>query len=506
MATLKKLAGDTALYGISSIVGRMLNFFLVPLYTARLSPGEYGVVTEIYSYVAFANALYTFGLETAYFRLANREGADKQQAYSQAFTGTLLTGLLFSVPLLIWAGNFAASLGLPGKGQYIQWMTLTVAIDAVTTLPFARLRLMRKAFNFAAIRLGNIVLVVALNLFFLYGCPYILQGHGPAFLQSLVSRYYNPEFGAGYIFLSNLLANATLLIFLYRSILAARIQLTLACFGPMLKYGYPIMIMGLAGAVNEMFSRAILKSVLPPHFYPQYSNADALGVFGACYKLSVFMALAIQAFRYAADPFFFSKASDKNSPQVFAEVMRWFVISCLLIFLAVSLNLELIGKLFLKRAIYRDGLGVVPVLLLANMMLGIYYNLTVWFKLTDRTHWGTIISLSAAALTVFANLLLIPVFGYAGSALATLICYAGMAAACFILGARYYPVPYSLKSFFGYTALAVGLATFSFRVSLPPLQALGFHTGLLLVFVGAVIYFEKDRLPRLPGRLGRLRQ
>jgi O-antigen/teichoic acid export membrane protein len=324
-------------------------------------------------------------------------------------------------------------------------------------IPFARLRLLNKAIKFASIKLANILITVGANLLFLVFFRQIYQGDYLQVLRPLVEYVYNPDFGIGYIFLINLVANALIIPMLWREFSVFRFELNKDLLRPMLVYAYPLLFMGLAGAVNELLDRLLLKEVLPEDFYPNRSNLAAIGIYSACYKLSIFMTLAIQAFRYAAEPFFFSQAQQKDSPQTFALIMKWFVIACAFIFVFISVNKEVFAELFLRRPEYHEGLMVVPVLLLANLFLGVYYNLTVWFKLTDKTHFGTYISFGGAAITIVFNLLLIPVLGYMGSAIATLLCYFSMALACYLLGSKHYPIPYPVGNMASYILLAIGL-------------------------------------------------
>lgn len=376
MNPLKKLLGETALYGLSSIVGRAVNFLLTPLYSSIFLPDDFGVLTKLYAYVAFFNIIYTYGLETAYFRFASKDPTEK--SYNNAFTLILATSIFFS-SIIAWQSDTIASLlGYEGKGIYITWIAITLAIDAIVAIPFAKLRLQKKAFKFATVRLTNIFLNIAFNLFFLMLCPYMAEGNLGDTAQRFASSIYNHEFRVGYIFLSNLLANAMFLVMLNKELLAAKLQLEWEYAKPMFIYAYPLLFMGLAGMINEMLDRLLLEEVLPEGFYDNLSSAGALGVYGACYKLSMFITLAVQAFKYAAEPFFFTSSTEKNSPQLFARIMNWFIVFCVFTFVFVSINVDLIGPIFVRKEEYHQGFIVVPVLLLANVFLGIYYNLTVW--------------------------------------------------------------------------------------------------------------------------------
>lgn len=477
---------------MSSIIGRALNFLLLPLYTSIFATDEYGIVAELYAYVAFLNILFTYGMETAYFRFANRPDADRQLLYNEVQSLLCVTSIVFSGLLILFSGPIARLLDYPQFQHYIVWLALLVGVDAIVSVPFARLRLENKAFKFAGIRLLNIVLVVAGNVLFLKFFREIYEGRYLAELRPLVTRIYDPELGVGYVFLINLVANLLYIPLLWREISAFRFRLDVERLKSMLHYAYPLMIMGLAGMVNEVIDRILLKHYLPEDFYPGLSNQDVVGIYGACYKLAIFMSLAIQAFRYAAEPFFFSQAQDKNSPATFALVMKGFVLCCTFIFVVVSANVELISGLFLRQEAYREGILVVPVLLLANLFLGVYYNLTVWFKLTDRTYFGTWIGLGGAAVTIVLNLLLIPVLGYMGSAIATLVCYFGMASACYLLGNRYFPIPYPVAVLSGYLALAVGLVVVALSVPIGhDLLRHTFRIGLSLAFLAIVLVVEK---------------
>lgn len=508
MSIAKRLASQTAIYGVSSIVGRVLSYLLVPVYTAHFAAADYGIVTGLYAYVSFLNVVFTYGLETTFFRFANRPGTDQPALYNRTLSLLLLSTVGLTLLLVLLARPLLALIDVPGgHREYAVWMALILGLDALAALPFARLRLENKARRFAAIRLANILLYVGLNLFFVVLCPAVLRaapGAALAALRPLVAAVYDPALGVGYVFLSNLVASALTLLLLARELVDFRFRWPSGDFlGPILAYSLPLMLMGLAGMVNETLDRILLPAWLPAGFYPGLSALAAVGVYGACYKLSIFMSLVIQAFRYAAEPFFFAQSSEKNSPATFALVLKWFTLCCAFIFVGISLNLSWIGPLFLRRAEYRTGLGVVPILLLANLFLGVYYNLSVWFKLTDKTYYGTYIGAAGAVLTVCLNFVLIPVLGYMGSAWATLACYFLMAALCWWLGERHFPVPYPIGRLLGWLTAAVALVVAG-QAGLQRLAgwnsyALGtLEMALTLAFAAAVAGLEGGR--RLPWR------
>ncbi|MES2732197.1 MAG: oligosaccharide flippase family protein [Bacteroidota bacterium] len=453
MSVIKKLAGETALYGISSILGRLLNYALVPLHTAIFLPGQLEITIHLYAWVALLNVLYTYGMETAFFRFSSKHKGGKIY-YNLALTSIVVSSLLFSGVAVVFSSSLASALGYPGKGLYVSWLAIIIAIDAIVAIPFAQLRLEKKARQFATARVVNIVLNVFLNVFFLYFCKGIYEGKFLAELKPIISLIYSPALGVGYIFLANLIANAAFFPLLWKQFTDFRFQFDWHQLKPMWVYGYPILIMGLAGTVNLMVDRVMFKGLLPEGFYPGRTAGEALGIYGNCYKLSIFMSLVIQAFRYAAEPFFFSKAEEKNAPATFANVMKWFIIACAVIWLGVSANLDILKLIFLRKQIYWEGLSVVPILLLGNLCLGVYYNLSIWFKLSDKTGYGTLITAVGAFVAIVGNVLLIPVLGYMGCALTFLVSCFVMMTLCYLLGQKYYPIPYDMKSAVGYVGSA----------------------------------------------------
>ncbi|WP_017732038.1 lipopolysaccharide biosynthesis protein [Nafulsella turpanensis] len=496
MSNLKKLASDTAIYGVSSIGGRLLNYLLVPFYTEVFETEEYGIVTLLYAFVAFLNVLYLYGLETAYFRFANRYREDEPRIFRTAFTSVFCSSLLLSGTLCLFAGPITDALDVPGKEHYVYWFAAILSIDAIMAIPFARLRLQGRAVKFAAAKLGNIVLNIGLNVFFLVFCYDILEGEYLQSLQPYVASFFRPEWGVDYVFLSNLIANALWIFILFPELMQARFQLDKDYWQQMLVYAYPLLFMGLAGATNEMMSRSLLKYILPENFYPDLSNAAVLGIFGACYKLSIFMNLAIQAFRFASEPFFFSRASDRSSPKLFAQVMQYFVIACCLILFGVSVNLHWLGPLVLGDAEYLRGLEIVPVLLLGYLFFGIYMNLAIWFKLADKNSYGSWFTISGAVLTIILNYTLIPWLGMMGAALATLAVYFYMAVICYYYGQRHYPIPYRLGHSMGYI-LATSALVFGFLVL--EIERFWLKTalsmGLTLLYLIFVFFYEKRHFP-----------
>lgn len=446
MSLLRKLAGQTAVYGLSSVLGRLLNYLLVPIYTAVFSPGEYGVVTELYAYIAFLNILYVYGLETAFFRFS-KEGS---QVFNVALSSILISSIFLSGVIWLGAAPIANFLQYPGKENLIRWLAAILAIDGLVAIPFARLREEGKALKFATFKLSNIGINIFLNLFFLFFCPWVLDKNPSHFLSII----YFPALGVGYIFLSNLIANAVYLLLFVPTWKKVKLAFDALLWKRMMSYAWPVLIIGFAGVTNEMLSRAILKYRLPEGYYENYSNIEILGIFGACYKLSVFMTLAVQSFRYAFEPFFFAQAKDKNSPIVFSNVMTYFVLFTSFSWLALCVLMPYYAPVFLRQQSYLFALDAVPWLLGGGLFLGVFYNLSLWYKLTDKTRYGAYISLVGAGCTFFLNWTLIPVYGYLGSAYATFCSYLLMVIISYFWGSRHYPVPYKVLKVIGYVFFA----------------------------------------------------
>lgn len=471
MSKLKVLAGETLLYGLGSILPKALNFFLIFLHTRIFAPAEFGVITNLYAWVAFLNIVFTFGLETAFFRFSTKPEADPKRVFNLAQSVVLLISVPLSIFFIVYAEPIAGSLRAGEHGEFVTWLTLTMLLDAAVAIPFARLRLEKKPLKFALAKILNILLVVGLNFYFL-------------------KVNYQPAIGVGYVFLANLIGNAFYLIFFARDLLGWRPAFDKKISSAMLTYAYPVMLTGLAGMTNEMFSRLTLEWWLPQNFYGEKSRAYALGVFGACYKYAVLMNLAVQSFRFAAEPFFFSNASDKNSPALFAKVNHYFVITCCLLLLSVSINMDIL-KLIVGKEEYWSGLNIVPILLMAYLFLGIYYNFSVWFKITDKTYFGTIITVGGAVLTVVLNYVFIPMGGYTGSSWAAFSVYLLMAVSCYLLGQRYYPIPYTIRSDVSYIIFTAILVFLVSKVAIVDRWlSIGFHTGIILLFVLSVYLVE----------------
>ncbi|MEQ8580325.1 MAG: lipopolysaccharide biosynthesis protein [Marinoscillum sp.] len=480
MGQLRQLASQTVVYGASSVLGRVLNYLLVPLYTAVFSPEDYGVVTELYAFVAFLNIVYTYGFETAYFRFATKSN-DARHYFNVAQTSLITTSVLFSAALILFSEGIASLLEYPGQGKYVVWLALVLAIDAIVAVPFARLRLEGKALRFATFKLGNIGLNIGLNIFFLVFCPWWLA----QFPDSSIWLIYFPQLGVGYVFISNLIANGFYLLFFAPWLIRMKLLMG-RDWKVMMLYAAPLLVMGFAGVTNEMLSRVLLKYWLPVGFYPGQSNQEILGVFGACYKLSVFMTLAVQAFRYAFEPFFFSKSADKNSPELFAKVMHGFIIFGSFSWLVISLVLQDLAPLFLRQSSYLSALDIVPWLLGGGLFLGVYFNLSVWYKLTDQTKYGAWITILGSLVTIGLNFALIPVLGYMGSAMTTFLSYLLMVCMSYVIGQKHYFVPYKTGKGLFYMALA-GLSILAFYFCDLCQEYKYFSaTGLITLFVAMV--------------------
>lgn len=447
MNPLKKLASQTAIYGIPGIAGRFLNYLLTYLYTRVFSLDQFGVNSEFYAYSGFFIVLLAFGMETGYFRFS-KDAENPKSVYTTTLNFIIGTSTIFLLLIYVFGQHIADVLKYPDHVEYIYWFGWILALDAICSIPFAKLRAENKALQFAGIKVVEIGVNIAFNIFFLIICRSAYQNHAGNWLAEL----YNPAIGVGYVFIANLIASGVKMVLLLPQIKEGFKDFDKELLGKIVRYSLPMVVIGFAGIINEMLDRMILKYTLP---YDDITNLQMLGIYGACYKLSILMSLFIQAFRFAAEPFFFAQSTKDNSRKIYADVMHYFTLFCVFIFLLVMLYMDWFQ--YFIGAPFRVGLGVVPILLMANLFLGIYVNLSIWYKLTDRTMLGAAVSIGGAVLTIILNILLIPSMGYFGSAWATLACYIGMAGVSYILGQKYYPVPYNTAKLFTYIAVGLGL-------------------------------------------------
>jgi O-antigen/teichoic acid export membrane protein len=476
VSALRKLAGQTAIYGLSSILARFLNFLLTPLYTSKgvFPPEEYGVITAFYAWAAFLLVLLTFGMETTFFRFANRKELDPKRAYGTAFFSVAFLALPFMGLSALFQDGIAGAMRYPEFGNLVWMLALALGLDAMTAIPMARLRHEGKPWRFVAVNMSNIGITVVLSLYFF------------AYRKPL-----DPSIDVSYVFLINLIASGVKFLLLVPQ-WPRFAQFDRALLKPMRAFAWPLAIAGLAGMVNETADRAVLKFLLPADVAD-----EQLGIYGACYKLAVIITLFIQAFRMGAEPFFFSHAKEANSRETFARIMNLFVAVCMTAFLVVMLFLD-VFKWFIPNPAFHEGLRVVPILLLANVFLGIYYNQSVWYKLTDKTKAGSTISLVGAGITLVLLFMLVPVMGYMGAAWATLACYASMAVISYAWGQKHYPIPYNvsrvLLSLAGAVVLWWGASTALGLTNLGGLLAYGVRALVLVGFVAITWKLERRAL------------
>jgi O-antigen/teichoic acid export membrane protein len=492
MSVVKKLASDTALYGISSIVGRFLNWLLVAVHTRVFDqPKLLADNNQLYVWVILLNILYTYGMETAFFRFAKKE--NRQAYFNLILTYIILSSVLFSLIIFFYATPIINWMGFPGKERLIVWFAIILATDAIAAIAFVKLRAENRAKRFVFVRITNIFINIGLNAFYLIFCKYINEG---LFLESwkpFADYFYNPSIGPDYIVWANFIASLITILLLWREFIDFRFSVDFQKFKPVLIYAYPLLIMGLAGAINQTADRLMLTKILPEGFYKGLTSDDAFSIYANVYKLSIFMLLVVQAYRYAADPFFFSKAEDKNSPSMLALATKWFTIACILIWVGVSINIDLISLILGKN--YRSGIIVVPVLLLANLFIGVYQNISMWFKLSDKTHFGTYFTIIGMVITVILNIILIPIWGYVGCAITFAISSFIMMVLCYYYGQKYYPIPYELKSVITYLIIAGIFIVISWQIKIESLLfAIPFHILLTLLFVFGIVVSERTSL------------
>ena len=466
MNPLKKLASQTAIYGLSSVIGRLLNYLLVPLYTRYFLPEEYAVVIEMYAYVAFLVIVLTYGLETAFFRFSKKEN-DGKVVYSTALISLIISSFIFVLLMFVWSSSIANYLGYGIEPRFIQWFAIIVGLDAISSISFAKLREEEKAVRFVTIKLFSIFINIGLNLYFIM----------------------HKGFGIEYIFISNLISSIFTILCLVPEMAKVKFTFDKILWKKMMIYALPLLIAGLAGTTNETVDRILLKHLLPNPETAPYE----LGLYGAFYKLSIIMILFIQTFRFAAEPFFFAQHKQKEDRKIYADVMKYFTIVTIVIFLAVTIFYDFVID-FLGPA-YHDERGflTVSILLLANLFLGIFFNLSIWYKLTEKTIFGAYLAIFGAIITLVLNLILIPKIGFVGSAWATLICYLSMTVVSYFIGQKHFPISYQVGRISAYlfSMLVIYFLVYNHYFNL------GINSLLLLGFIIFVYILEKPKSIKL---------
>lgn len=500
--SIKSLAKDTAVYGLSSIVGRFLNWCLVPLYVYLFPTEEYGIVTYLYGVTAVALVILNYGMETGFFRFANKE-PDPEKVYTTALISVVTTSLIFIVLLTIFLHPISDALKLPEQSLFVWLIGATVAVDAFCNLPFAYLRYKNKAWRFAGIKLINVGLNIGLNLFFLLACPKIAQSN-----PGLISWFYQPmggeTFGIGWIFVANILSSYIILFLLMPQLMGRVWRFSWHLLKRMLSYSWPLLILAIAGMLSQNMGQLIIPYLISD----EEAARSMIGIYGANMKIAIVMVMFTQAFRYAYEPFIFSQArkTGESSGRMYADAMKYFIIFGWLIFLGVMFYLPVL-RYFIAPS-YWAGLQVVPVMMAAELCFGVFFNLSLWYKLTDRTRWGMYLSLICFSIMLGINIWLVPYIGvpngYMGSAWGALIAYFVVMVISYLLGKRYYPLPYQIKRIAGYTGLAGAFYVSGMMMeSFFPIWVLFVVRTLLIIIYGGVIaYFEN--IPFITSRIRRL--
>ena len=481
----KNLFKQTAIYGLATVLPRMFSFLLVPLYTDLLPKAEYGKVSVIFAYMIFFNVILAYGMETAFFRYYNKE-ENKEAVVETSMISVFWTTLSFLFLALMFRNSLSSWSGI--ETQYINFTIWILVLDGLVIIPFSKLRAYQRPMFYAIIKIGNVVVNLLLSLLFLYYIPQIIKNNP----EGVVSSFYVENFQIGYIFIANIIASLLTFVALSPDYVFLKWKFNFSLWKKMMRYGLPIMVAGIAFAINEQFDKILLSKLLPSGI------ADAeVGVYSACYKLGLFMVLYRTAYTLGIEPFFFSHSSDKNAPQTYAMVTKYFVIFGSFILLSVIVFADLFKIFMIRDSSYWVAMKVVPLIILANFFLGIYTNLSVWYKLIDKTYIGAYISIVGAVITLVLNFLLIPTMSYYGSAIATIAAYGSMMLISYYLGNKYYPIPYDLKKIGGYLSLSVFFSAVSFY---------GFRenyfvgVGLLIVFLYFIYHNEKETLVKIIKR------
>ena len=485
MGLYKNLFKQTAIYGLATVFPRMMSFFLVPLYTELLPKAAYGKVTIIFSYMIFFNVMLAYGMETAFFRFYNKE-TNKKKVIETAMISVFWTSLVFLGLALLFRNTLAHYSEI--DVQYVTYTIWILALDALVVIPFSKLRANQRPMFYALVKMGNVTINLALNVFFLVLLPKFAISNPGNFFESI----YVENFQIGYIFISLIISSFATFLALSPDYFKVKWHFDFTLWKRMMRYGLPILVAGIAFAINEQFDKILLGKLLPD------TIADSeVGVYSACYKLGLFMVLFRTAYTLGIEPFFFSHADKENATQTYATVTKYFVIFGSFIMLNVIVFADLFKRLMIRDPSYWEAMKVVPLIILANFFLGIYTNLSVWYKLLDKTHIGAFISIIGAAVTLALNFLLIPKYSYMGSAIATIAAYGSMMLISYFMGRKQYPIPYDKKKIAGYLGLSIGFSIASFYFFR---ENYWVGISLVIVFLYFIYHNEKDTLERILRR------
>jgi O-antigen/teichoic acid export membrane protein len=493
LASIRQLANQTAWYGLSNIIGRFINYLLTPLLAGIYASPEFGDISILFALAAFLNIVFTYGMETSYFRFSQK--TEESKVFNNTFGLLLITTLILSALIYIPSGSLATMMSLGDQKKFILYVILIVAADTLAVVPFSRLRHQGRPKKFATIKLANILLNISGVVFFLYLCKSDYESN----TQSIWASLYDPEIGIGYVFLSQLGASLITLLLLTQEFKGFRFELDRKLIQEIFIYSTPLIVVGFGGMINETIDRFL---ILLRYSGTALEARSANGIYSANYKLAVLIVVFIQTFRMGAEPFFFKHAQHEKAPETYARIMRLFIIACCFCFLGVVLFLD-VWKYFMAVHIhpeYAQGLLIVPILMLAKLFLGIYYNLSIWYKLSDKTMIGAWITIAGAVITVLINYLFIPIWGYWACAFATVCCYGTMMVMSYYWGQKYYPIPYDLKSGALYILFALGLFGLHFILRQNGIDPFYLHligSGCLFIFLVTVLKKEKDDLSKL---------
>ncbi|TZF83199.1 oligosaccharide flippase family protein [Pedobacter sp. BS3] len=494
MSSIKKFAGQTAIYGVSTVISRVLNFILTPLFVRVYPPKIYSIFTYMYSWASLLNAVLAFGMETTFFRYLNKPGNNKAKVYGNTFIIIAVIAFTFLLATYFFAPNIASWLQKgevqPDHVLYVKYFIWILVVDALAVIPFAKVRADGRPLRFGMIKLINIFTFVGGNLFFLFVIPYIIKHHLIG-ADSLAS-WYKPVW-VGYVFISNLIASVITLLMLLPELLQLKFDFSSALVVDMLSYSFPVLVANISFIINENIDKMMMPKLLP------LSQQQDVGIYGACCKIAVFLSIFVQAFRLGAEPFFFSHAKNKNAGETYARIMNYFIIMICIIFLGLVANIEILkyfikGKNATDQLLYWSGIPVVPILLFGYVCLGIYMNLSIWYKLSDQTRYGLYISGVGAVLTIVLNMMLIPKYSYMAAAWVSLAAYAVMMILSYILGQKKYPIPYRLKKNLAYIISAIVLVFLSFQVFG---RNLVIGNILLMIYIIGTLYAERKELTAL---------